>query len=187
MAASAVFGASAWSAPALAMDQCPAGTGPSRWISMWFFGSLALSLVLIVLRLTLLRAVAGQPPPRGQELAVPIAVLSPFVGAGLFAFFVVSCPPRTQAPEVVCEHFAKQASESRVPVGFDANACLETWRAEQKRLSAREYRALSSCARRVWLGTMDRGDCADEGFEPGRHAPGTWPTDEQVERWRAQD
>lgn len=176
------LGALVCSTPALAMDKCPEGTGSSPWLPLVFWGSLALSLVLIIIRATVLRTVPEQPRPHGQAMVIFFAILSPLVGMGLVVYGILFCAPLTQAPEIVCEHLAEEASRSQEPVGFDTEACLEAWRAEENQLSWGDYRELSSCAMRIRLGYTQNTVCEPKGFDLARHAPGTWPADDDVKR-----
>ncbi|MCA9709539.1 MAG: hypothetical protein KDK70_27120 [Myxococcales bacterium] len=167
---------------ALAMDQCPPGTGSSPWAAAGMWAGLVLMVVFIILRCTVLRTRPGEPRPPAQALVVLAAILSPCGGLVATGYGILICAPQTQAPEVVCEHFAEQAERSREPVGFDEEVCLRTWRAERERLSTSHYRELSSCAVRTSLWNMHQTSCTQKGFELSRHAPGAWPATEDVQR-----
>lgn len=168
------------------MDQCPPGTGAHPLIPWIFWGSIVLALVLIVVRVTVLSTIPERPPPRGQFWVVVLAILSPCGGFTTAFYGILYCSPLTQSPQEVCQHFAEQAQRSRAPVGFDEQACREIWTAEQEQLSGGSYRELSSCVMRTSLETMHDSYCIREGFDLARHAPGSWPTKDDLERGQAQ-
>jgi hypothetical protein len=158
---------------ALATQMCPPGTGKiDRW--PLFLGA-GLTVVLVLVFLVFLRKTPNKPPRHGARLAVVVLAMFSSCGAcstltcGLF-----TCPPNTQEPEVLCDHFEALADESTEPVGFDHAACLQAWQEEQQERSSWSYRELSSCARGMLRDTLTT-DCKAEGFALERHAPGQWP------------
>lgn len=158
--------------PAMAMDQCRPGSGHvERWP---FFVGVGLTVALAVLYAVFLRAKPDRPPRHRARLAVILLALFSSCGAcSTVTCAVLFCPRNTQSPEIVCEHLASIARESKQPVGFDHAACLSVWRQAQEDLSSWSYRELSGCVRGIDV--VAPGACRAEGFEPARHAPGQWP------------